>query len=286
MEKVRRIPIDDITPDPNQPRRRFIESNLQELAASIKDHGLIQPITVRKNGNGFMVVSGERRWRASKLSGCSSIRALVINENETKVRLLSILENIQRKDLNPIEESDAFEQLLPIYGSEDGIAKALGKGVPYIRERLRLQALSEAMREALILGVITLPQALHLSKVSHDHQMVAFKKASQMNSKEWGRMVEAMAEIEQQTEMFTENPADRAEKKKIMGKYDSLMEKVEDLVRRSFKKDEVSMLSEVFDGDSGLRADRIDVVVKHLLMIRDALKRAKATQQSIVLMAK
>jgi len=94
-----------------------------------------------------------------------------------------------------------------------------------------------------------------------------------------------LAEIEQQTEMFTENPATQAEKKKIMSKYDSLMEKVEDLVRRSFKKDEVSMLSEVFDGDSNFRADRIDVVVKHLLMIRDALKRAKATQQSLTLMA-
>jgi ParB family chromosome partitioning protein len=249
----------------------------------------MQAITVRKDGSGnsgYIIVAGERRWRASKLAGCDRIKARVIQGTERQIRLLSIVENLHRKDLNPVEESDAFDALMRSEElDESGLAKTVGKSLRYIRDSLRLQALSAPMREALIHAAITLPQALHLSKISHGNQMAAFKKVDKMNSKEWGRMVEAMAEHESQAEMFAIDPEEQKQRRELMTKYDAMIERVEALVCKSFKRDEVSILASVLDGSTELRAARIDMIVKHLLLVRDALKRAKASQQSRELIA-
>jgi ParB/RepB/Spo0J family partition protein len=282
------IPVADIDADPGQPRRQFTHRDLEELAESIKKDGLMQPITIRPNGARWMIVAGERRWRAHLLAGLGTIKSLVNDDGDPlRIRTLSIIENLHRKDLNVIEESDALAELQKTRGGIDEaeVAKIIGKPWTFVRDRLKLQKLSAAMREGVVHGAISPAQALHLTKINHQNQMLAFKKAGSMNLNHWWLLVDAMAQNEQQTQLFdTGNTDEQKHRREITSKYDELMARVESLVIRSFKSDEVAVLSSVLDGDTELRAQRLDIIMAHLRRIREALNRAKATQQALSLL--
>ena len=141
-EKVVDIDIKLIDNNPNQPRKNFDPTALKELSDSIKVHGVIQPIIVNKAGTRYMIVAGERRFRASKLAGLKVIPAIVKNYTEQQIKEISLLENIQREDLNPIEVSRAMKELLELYGwTQDVLADRLGKSRPAIANSLRLLTL-------------------------------------------------------------------------------------------------------------------------------------------------
>ena len=143
-ERVTDIDIRLIDVNPNQPRKNFEPTALKELSDSIKLHGVIQPIIVNKSGDRFIIVAGERRFRASKLAGLKAIPAIVKNYTEQQVKEVSLLENIQREDLNPVEVANAMKELLEIYGwTQDVLADRLGKSRPAIANTLRLLALPE-----------------------------------------------------------------------------------------------------------------------------------------------
>jgi ParB family chromosome partitioning protein len=155
-ERVQRLLIQDITPNPDQPRRVFEESALQELADSIKQHGVVQPIIVVRHKEGYRIVAGERRWRAAQQAGLNNIPALVRSMRELEEIELSLIENIQRVDLSPLEQALSVYKLQQQFnlGLED-IAKKLGKATSTISNLTRLLQLPDSARQALSEGLIS-----------------------------------------------------------------------------------------------------------------------------------
>ena len=136
-----------VVPNPNQPRKSFDKEELEELAASIKEHGVIQPIIVTKRGEFFEIIAGERRWRAAKLAGLVTIPAIVRDYTPAHAMEIAIIENIQRSDLNPIEEAMAYQSLVDEYNiTQDDVAKKVGKSRAKITNSLRLLRLSDYVK--------------------------------------------------------------------------------------------------------------------------------------------
>ena len=145
----RSLPIDLVQRNPSQPRKHFDEGDLTELAGSIKTHGVLQPILVRPIAEGrYEIVAGERRWRAAQRAGLHAIPAVIRDLNEVEVLEIGIVENVQRTDLNPIEEAQGFQALIHRFGrTQEDIAEAVGKSRPHIANMLRLLKLPDDIQE-------------------------------------------------------------------------------------------------------------------------------------------
>jgi ParB family chromosome partitioning protein len=157
--QLRQVPIDEISPNPDQPRRRFNEAALQELARSISEKGILQPLVVRAvsgHAAGYQIVAGERRWRAAQIARVQSIPVLVRDLSDQEVLEVAIIENIQREELNAIEEATGYRQLIERFGhTQDKIAEALGKSRSHIANQLRLLNLPDGVQNMLISGTLT-----------------------------------------------------------------------------------------------------------------------------------
>lgn len=151
------LPIQKVEPNPNQPRKVFDGEELQALADSIALHGVIQPLTVRRMDNGFyQIIAGERRWRAARLAGLQEIPAVVIDADDEKATELALIENLQRQDLNPVEEAMGYRRLLDEYGmTQERAAERVGKSRPAVANALRLLALPEDLLEMVADGRLT-----------------------------------------------------------------------------------------------------------------------------------
>ena len=150
------VSINKVEPNRKQPRRKFDEDALQELADSIKIHGLISPILVQDRGDHYEIIAGERRWRASKLAGLKEVPVIIGNYSEKEILEISLIENMQRKDLNPIEEARGFKRLVDEYDlTQDEIAETLSKSRSAITNSIRLLKLSDKVQEMLIEDLIS-----------------------------------------------------------------------------------------------------------------------------------
>ena len=164
---VRNIDVERITPNPEQPRLAFDETSLEELAASIREHGVLQPILVRPLEDGeFQLIAGERRWRASKAAGIPTIPALVEEIDDDTALEISIIENLQREDLSPLDEASMYDRMVREHGySVRRLAQKLGKDKGYLENRLRLADAPEDIRQLVSLRKDTLSHAYELLKV-------------------------------------------------------------------------------------------------------------------------
>ncbi|MDR1554587.1 MAG: ParB/RepB/Spo0J family partition protein [Campylobacteraceae bacterium] len=148
--RIQEIEIDNITPNPYQPRTVFKEDALKDLASSIKKHGLLQPILVIKKENGFMLLAGERRMRASQIAGFKTIKAIVADYESEKLRELALIENIQREDLNPIELGKAYQELIDEYDiTQEGLSEIIHKSRAQITNTIRLLSLSDKTKQLI-----------------------------------------------------------------------------------------------------------------------------------------
>ena len=171
MEELHYLKIKDIQANPYQPRLHFDEEKLLELAQSIKENGVIQPIIVRRSPLiGFELLAGERRLRASQLAGLTEIPAVIKHLSDDDLLYQAIIENLQRSDLNPIEEAHSYEKLIKKGLTHDEIAQIMGKSRPYITNLLRLLHLSESTRRAVETGKITQGHARQLVALSERQQ--------------------------------------------------------------------------------------------------------------------
>lgn len=161
------IPIDHIAPNPYQPRKEFSASSLEELAASIKEYGVLQPINVRKIGdNGYELVSGERRLRASKLAGMSYMPAVIIEVVEQDSAIIALIENLQREDLNFMEEAEGYHNLINDHGmTQEELARKVGKKQSTIANKLRLLKLNNNIKKAILENELTERHARALLKL-------------------------------------------------------------------------------------------------------------------------
>jgi ParB family chromosome partitioning protein len=158
--EVRSLPVADIRPNASQPRRRFDEGAIAELAASIREKGILQPIVVRRDDLGYEIVIGERRWRAARAAGIASIPAIVRETSDRESLELALVENIQREDLNPIELATAYRGLLELGGlTQEELAKRLGKDRATVANTLRLLALPPDIQQNVIEGSLSMGHA-------------------------------------------------------------------------------------------------------------------------------
>jgi ParB/RepB/Spo0J family partition protein len=164
---VRVIPVDRIDPNPEQPRLVFNQETLDELTASIREHGVLQPILVRpREGNRYQLIAGERRWRASKQAGLESIPALIEDIDDDTALEISIIENLQREDISPLDEAAMYDRMVRDHGySIRKLADKLGKDKGYVENRLRLADAPEDVRALVSLRKDTLSHAYELMKV-------------------------------------------------------------------------------------------------------------------------
>lgn len=179
VESVVYINLNDIKPNSSQPRKFFNEDSLAELAASIKEHGVIQPILVRPSEIGFELVAGERRWRASRLAGLKEIPAIVRRIDEKTNAFYALIENMQREDLNTIEEAIGIKEIIDKYGlTQEETAKVIGKSRPYVTNVLRLLSLPEEVKELVETGKLSQGHARAIvGLVGADVQTEAARKA-------------------------------------------------------------------------------------------------------------
>jgi ParB family chromosome partitioning protein len=156
LEGLRQVPVADIVPNPHQPRAPLDESGLAELAASIAEHGLIQPVIVTGVGAGYQLIAGERRWRAAQQAGLPTIPAIVKEATPQEMLELALVENVQRDDLNPLEEATAYRQLMDEFGlTQEQVAERVCKSRSAVGNTVRLLRLPAAARAALLEEKIT-----------------------------------------------------------------------------------------------------------------------------------
>ncbi len=206
-EDVKQIEISSIFANPNQPRKVFDQTALQELADSIAKHGVIMPIIVNKSGDRYMIIAGERRFRASKLAGLNTVPVIVKNYNERQIKEISLIENLQREDLNPIEAATAMRSLMEDYGmTQEELADRIGKSRPAIANTLRLLNLSQDVIKMVANGTLSAGHARAIISLPQTDQI----KFAQVAIKD-GLSVR---DVEKKVKEFFE-PAEVKAKKKI-----------------------------------------------------------------------
>jgi ParB family chromosome partitioning protein len=173
-EGVRMVAVGDIRPHPDQPRRHFDEDKLEELAQSIAERGVLQPIVLRKVGTGYQIVAGERRWRAAQRARLHEVPALVRDLSDTETLEIAIIENIQRADLNAIEEAEAYQRLVADFGhSQDALGKLVHKSRSHIANLLRLLDLPVSVRQEVAQGNLSMGHARALITAPDPEKLAA-----------------------------------------------------------------------------------------------------------------
>ena len=166
-DSIVELKINDISPNSDQPRKMFDDTALSELADSIRENGVIQPIIVAKRGTGYRIVAGERRWRASRLAGLKVIPAIVRDLTDQQTMEQALIENIQRQDLNPLEEAFAMDNLMKEHGlTQEKLAKKLGKSRPAIANTLRLMNIDESLQDFIRNGDLSAGHARALLAIT------------------------------------------------------------------------------------------------------------------------
>lgn len=164
-----KVPIEDIFPNPDQPRTHFNESELKELSDSILEHGVLQPLLVRKKNNGYEIIAGERRYQASKLAGLEELSVIIKDVDDQEMLAIALIENLQRSDLNPIEEAKGYRQLIDSSGmTQEALSKAVSKSRSAITNSLRILDLPEQVQQYIFDGKLTAGHARAILAVPYE----------------------------------------------------------------------------------------------------------------------
>ncbi|EHT51836.1 stage 0 sporulation protein J [Staphylococcus aureus subsp. aureus CIG1150] len=176
-EQIKQIDISDIKPNPYQPRKTFDENHLNDLADSIKQYGILQPIVLRKTVQGYYIVVGERRFRASKIAGLKYVSAIIKDVTDEDMMELAVIENLQREDLNAIEEAESYQRLMTdLKITQQEVAKRLSKSRPYIANMLRLLHLPKKIADMVKDGRLTSAHGRTLLAIKDEQQMLRLAK--------------------------------------------------------------------------------------------------------------
>ena len=190
------LPLHKVEPNPHQPRHDFDEEELQALADSITEHGILQPLTVRELASGYyQIIAGERRWRAARLAGLQEVPAVIIEADDKKAMELALIENLQRQDLNPVEEALGYQSLMQDHGlTQEDAARRVGKSRPAVANALRLLQLSEEVLEMLRSG-----------KLTAGHARAVLSVGSEKKQREAAQKIAALGLSVRQAELLCKN---------------------------------------------------------------------------------
>jgi len=240
-DEVLELPLSELRPNPYQPRTVFDEEALKELADSIKEHGVFQPIIVKKSIKGYEIIAGERRFRASKLAGKETIPAIIRDLTDEQMMEIALLENLQREDLNAIEEAVAYKAMLDKLSlTQDELAQKVGKSRSHITNMLGLLRLPECVKDMVVENKITMGHARMLSKIEDSSKI-----------KEMADKIVSEGLTVRETESLGSNPTvekkNKIVRKTVFNEYkyveDMLREKLDTRVKISDKKIEIAFTS-------------------------------------------
>lgn len=222
-EEIEMVKIDELRSNPYQPRKVFDEEALQELAVSIKEHGVFQPIIIKKSIKGYEIIAGERRVKASKIAGLEEIPAIVRDFSDDEMMEIALLENLQRENLNAIEESTAYKKLLETLSlTQEELAKRLGKSRSHITNMLGLLTLPEEVQTALSNKELTMGHARIISKLENKEQQISLTN----RVKNEGLSVRQLEDITQSNEKFIRVHEIKKKPKEVNSEYQYLQEEL------------------------------------------------------------
>lgn len=267
---INSLKLSKVYPNPDQPRKAFDEGKLQELAASITQYGVLEPIIVTLRPAGYMIVAGERRYRASLLAGLTEIPARVIEADDALVEELALLENVQRQDLNPIEEAAAYHSLLSRGMTLRELAAKLGyKKTGPIEDRLSLLNLMPELQKLASTGDLSPGAAYEISRLPVSEQLHVFERVRKGELADTSKLytyVQAIIDAGRQKAIFALTPPTSYELDSI-NTLESTMTAVEKLIAKMQEDNRMKHLEKAAV-NSGITADRLALIIKQLQTIR------------------
>lgn len=282
------LAINLIFPNPDQPRKLFDQGALDELAGNIKQYGVLQPLVVTRRGKKFLLIAGERRWRASQLAGRKYVPVRIIEADAAMVEELALLENIFRRDLNLIEEARGYQALLDRGYTIETLAAKLGFKQPWrVTERTQLLNLAGDYQDLVIKGVLTPSQGFELSRVPKEQQLVVFRKIRDGHLASYDKLrafVTAMVNIEETMALF-DVPAMTEEEQSAYTSYERMIEKCMEVVRKAYDDNDLAVLKKVTRANVQVNLDRLDLITKGLAKIRKVLTE-NVMQQAVIELSK
>ena len=275
---VKPIPVDHITPDPLQPRKTFKQDALECLAASIQKEGLLQPIAVRPDPDTpglYRIIGGERRWRATKIAGLPTIACEVHAIDEGAARRLALLENLNREDLNVLEEVEGVRQLLDLGYTLEEIGQGIGKKAATLEYEQRILTLDPAVQDLVRQGHISRAIALKLTKLSTDGQVKALKVIGGKDAEAAGAVIDALAAKENQRDLFAE-ALDEAHGNKVLAiarRWERFSEAARCLVKSLISSEDFRLVPAALRVDIGRKIAELDVTIKSLERVRREMRK-------------
>lgn len=252
-EEIVQIPVEKLSPNPHQPRQDFDEEALKELADSIKEHGVIQPIIAVSEADGWQIIAGERRWRASQIAKLKTIPAIVRDMNKQKKMEIALIENLQRKDLNILEVAEAYQRLMDEFNlTMAEVGKKVGKSRPHINNIVRLLKTAPEVKQAISEGKIVYSQARSLAALPHEEQVKMLEKI--LNKELIGSMD---ISSESQKVMSGKHSKPKKHSPEVLAKIDDLQEALGTKVSISGSKEKGQIIIKYFSA-----AELSDIVNK------------------------
>jgi len=248
LDEVVEIKISDIEPMLNQPRKVFDQKKLEELAASIKENGVIQPILVVKNEHGYAIVAGERRWRASKLAGLEKVPVIIKDYTDTKKKQVALIENIQREDLNIIEVAQALKELMDIEGyNMADVSRVTGKSLSGVSNTMRLLKLPSKIQEQVLDGKLVEGQARALLAIENEEEQLRLAD----------KIIEKKLTVREVEKLIYNNDKYKIKKKNVVKKIGTIYKAVEEKLTEYFglkvkidaTKTKPKLIIEYYDND-------------------------------------
>lgn len=286
---LRALPLDRVRPDPDQPRKHFDAALLAELAASIRSNGLLQAITVRRdpeNRGGYLVVAGERRWRAHRLNESPTILARVIESEGPDVRVAQIVENMQRADVTPLEEARAFQELLDDTGwTVEKLAQRLGMRQAWrITERTSLLRLREEFQDLLAKGHLTPSQAYEMSRLEPRGQDALLREIRAGRCATYNQLraaADGLVEAAGQAEMFAPPAPVTEEQRCAAASLQSRIDQLVALLSKGFDDGEVAAVKQINPNLAAEYADKLALIQRHVALMEKQLRRVGAAASLI-----
>ena len=287
IEGSQEVPLALIYPNPDQLRKFFPKEALEELALSIKEQGLIEPLVVAPRGEGkpFLLIAGERRWRACHMAGLEKVPVRVIEADDRQIAEMALVENLQRQDLTPLEEGRAFQEMLDKGYSKEELAQKLGfKQVLRVDERLSLLNLAPKFQEALLCGLIGNSQAFEISRLADQgDQELIFGKIRAGELSTYNRLRQFVnALVAARKEQFLFAPP-KKEDLEVVRRWEKALDAVTGLIVKSFSPDDCRVLTKVVEGNAQANLMKIDHIIKHLNLIKKALLENASREEVISL---
>jgi len=279
MATVKSLAVDKIRPDPSQPRKEFNDDELQELANSIKANGLLQPVAVRKNGSGYLLIAGERRWRAHKINGEKTIDAMVFDVDDTKAKALQLIENIVRKDLNPMEQANAYKDFIDKGGTVEQLADILGKPKNIISWQLNLTKTRPEIQNLVETGTLSMVAAISMAQLNPNNQLRAVRTMNEqgLSIAETQMFCSKLVGEESKVDMFPEVLVLTGQELKARGLAKTMLERAIQAINEltSLEDKEAGVLGRATEDCQNATIEKVDYLIKQLQSIKRKLTEHK-----------